>query len=205
MKVIKLPLSKVKKPKRNVRIHTEKQLHEFGRSITMFGQIRPIVIDESDTILAGVGCYETLLMLGRKEGDFFRVEGLTDNQKKKLMITDNKIFGLGIDDLDTFNAFLDELQLDLDIPGYDEDILKSMVAAADEVSQKIGGYGTIGDEEKARIEVGRERKEALMAASEGNTPGESGTGEPPDEPPSGESADVKKYVVCPKCGEQIWL
>lgn len=151
MNVIKMPLSALKKPERNVRIHTEKQLREFERSITMFGQIRPIVVDETNTILAGVGCFETLVRMEAEEAAVYRIENLTENQKKKLMIADNKLFGLGIDDIDTFNAFLEELQTDLDIPGYDEDILQSMVAEAEDVSDKISTYGTIDDAEIEEI------------------------------------------------------
>ena len=44
MKVTKKPLAQLHPPERNVRLHTEKQLKEFRRSVEMFGQIRPIVI-----------------------------------------------------------------------------------------------------------------------------------------------------------------
>ena len=43
MKVIKKPLTELRRPDRNVRMHTDKQLKEFRRSVEMFGQIRPIV------------------------------------------------------------------------------------------------------------------------------------------------------------------
>ena len=203
MNVIPLPLADIRRPERNVRIHTEKQIKEFGRSVTMFGQIRPIVIDEDNTILAGVGLYETLLSLGKSEGDFYRVTGLSENQKKKLMIADNKIFGLGVDNLDAFNTFLDELQNDLDIPGYDEDILRSMVAAAEEVSQKISEYGTVGANDIAEMEAARGKKDAIMESSARETDG----GNPSAGPPAdGEAAtDINRYVVCPKCGEKVWL
>ena len=46
MKVIKKPLTELRRPDRNVRMHTDKQLKEFRRSVEMFGQIRPIVVDE---------------------------------------------------------------------------------------------------------------------------------------------------------------
>ena len=45
MEVITMKLADLVKPKKNVRIHTEQQLKEFQRSVTMFGQIRPIVVD----------------------------------------------------------------------------------------------------------------------------------------------------------------
>ena len=53
MKQLTLKLSELVRPERNIRIHTEKQLEEFERSVRMFGQIRPIVVDEKNTILAG--------------------------------------------------------------------------------------------------------------------------------------------------------
>lgn len=64
MNVQRMPLSSLKRPERNVRMHTEKQLREFERSVTMFGQIRPIVVDEDCVILAGNGLYETLSRMG---------------------------------------------------------------------------------------------------------------------------------------------
>lgn len=118
MKVIKKPLTELRRPDRNVRMHTDKQLKEFRRSVEMFGQIRPIVVDEDGVILAGNGLYETLLSLGRTEADCYVVSGLTEAEKKKLMLADNRVFDLGVDDLAALDAFILELKDDLDIPGY---------------------------------------------------------------------------------------
>ena len=53
MEIITMKLVDLVKPEKNVRIHTEQQLKEFQRSVKMFGQIRPIVVDENNVILAG--------------------------------------------------------------------------------------------------------------------------------------------------------
>lgn len=204
MNVVKMPLSSLKRPERNVRMHTEKQLKEFERSVTMFGQIRPIVVDDERTILAGNGLYETLLRMGWTEADVLQMQDLSDSQKKKLMLADNKIYGLGVDDLDSFDAILNELQDDLDIPGFDEELLKSMVSQASEVTEKLQEYGTLDDEEIGEIRVARERKEQYMAAE---------SEEPADEPedaavaiPAAEEREpVRQYVICPHCGEKVWL
>ena len=45
MTVVRKPLSELRRPDRNVRMHTDKQLKDFRRSVEMFGQIRPIVVD----------------------------------------------------------------------------------------------------------------------------------------------------------------
>jgi len=183
-------------------MHTEKQLGEFERSVTMFGQIRPIVVDESHTILAGNGLYETLLRMGWDEADVLQMDGLTDSQKKKLMLADNKIYGLGVDDLETFDAFLLELKDDLDIPGFDEELLQSMVSEASEVTEKLQEYGTLDEGEIEEIKAARERKEQYMAAE----PKEEAAEEPDHEESAGEEREpVRQYVVCPHCGEKIWL
>lgn len=211
MKQLTLKLSELVRPERNIRIHTEKQLEEFERSVRMFGQIRPIVVDEKNTILAGNGLYETLLRMGEEQALVYKYEDLTESQKKKLMIADNKIFSLGIENLDTLNEFLEELNGDLDIPGFDEEILKQMVADADEVTEKISEYGTLDEEEIQQIKEAnekREQKELESASEEGKAivqtdlpqqGGQSATMESP------ESVETRRFVICPKCGEQIWL
>lgn len=200
MNIVKMPLDSLQRPERNVRMHTEKQLTEFERSISMFGQIRPIVVDEKRTILAGNGLYEALLRMGWKEADVLQMEGLTENQKKKLMLADNKIFGLGVDDLDSFDAFLVELKDDLDIPGFDEELLKSMVSQAGEVSEKLQEYGTLDEDEIEEIKSARERKDLYMAAEPA-----ADEAEETDAPEEQEREPVRQYVVCPNCGEKIWL
>ena len=213
MKITTKKLSELRKPEKNVRIHTEQQLREFERSVKMFGQIRPIVIDENNVILAGNGLYDTLLRLEYEEAEVYQYFDLTENQKKKLMIADNKIFSLGIENLDTLNSFLEDLHDDLDIPGYDSEILKQMVSEADDITEKLSSYGTLDDEEikaikekneKASLpEHGEENLNTGVAYTASEVPlqsaGDTDNGE------DGESADVKKFVICPKCGEKIWL
>ena len=166
MKQLTMKLKDLVRPERNIRIHTEKQLAEFERSVRMFGQIRPIVVDENNIILAGNGLYETLLRMNREEALVYKYEDLTEAQKKKLMIADNKIFSLGIENLDTLNEFLEELEGDLDIPGFDEDILRQMVADADEITEKISEYGTLDEEEvrkiRRRTKRGNRQKPQIM-------------------------------------------
>lgn len=210
MQIIKMKLSELVRPKKNVRIHAEQQLKEFERSIEMFGQIRPIVVDENNVILAGNGLYETLIRMGRKEADVYKYTDLTENQKKKLMIADNKIFNLGIDNLETLNSFLDDLKDDLDIPGYDSDILKQMVSDADEITEKISEYGTLDEEEIEKIKEKNqkvEEREAQILQNNGNEEQHNSTPESNavQEEHNEDTADVKKFVVCSKCGEKIWL
>lgn len=204
MKITKMNLSELVKPEKNVRIHTEKQIKEFERSIKMFGQIRPIVIDENNVILAGNGLYETLLFMGKETAEVYKYENLTENQKKKLMIADNKIFSLGIENLDTLNSFLEELQGDLDIPGFDEEILKQMVSDAEEVTSKVSEYGTLDDEEIMNIK-NASKKEARIKEENEDFGTDNTHPEENNEVEDQDTAEISRFVICPKCGEKIWL
>ena len=213
MKIIKKKLSELKRPEHNVRLHTQKQIDAFFRTVTMFGQIRPIIIDENNVILAGNGLYEALLKMGKESAECYQYIDLTENQKKKLMIADNKIFTLGVENLDEIQSIINSMQDDLDIPGYDEDILKQMVGDAEEITETVSRYGTLDQEEIDEINSKKsdnlEPDPAMPAPSYSNTetaetqqmkPVESSGEEAPAEP-----EQVRKFVICPKCGEKIWL
>lgn len=200
MNVTRIPLSELKRPERNVRMHTDKQLAEFRRSVEMFGQIRPIVVDENYVMLAGNGLYNTLLSMGRTEADCYVVTGLSEKEKKKLMLADNRIFDLGVDDMDAFDALIAELEGDLDVPGYDEELLESLLADSAEVDEIMSSYGLIDEGKKeqlasAAVTYQKEEaaREAAPIAKDTNVPGNE------------EGQPVGKYVVCPKCGEKVWL
>ena len=207
MKITTIKLADLVKPEKNVRIHTEQQLKEFQRSVKMFGQIRPIVIDENNVILAGNGLYDTLVAIGKETADVYRYVNLTENQKKKLMIADNKIFSLGIENLETLNSFLDDLQGDLDIPGFDEEILKQMVSDAENITNKLSEYGTLDDEEIQSIKENAERKEQQIQRIGIGQESASQSEElhQKSEEDNEETTEVRKFVICPKCGEKIWL
>jgi len=197
MKVTKMKLSGLKSPEKNVRIHTEKQLKEFERSIKMFGQIRPIVVDENNTILAGNGLAAALTNMGYEQVDVLKLTNLTENQKKKLMIADNKIYALGIENLTTLNEFLEELGDDLDVPGFDEEILRAMVAEAEEVTEKISEYGALDKEDIDNIRSNKTDDDEEQPPATSSAPSEQSTGEA--------TAETRKSVKCPDCGLEIWL
>lgn len=197
MKAVKMPISDLRKPSRNVRIHTEVQLKEFERSVTMFGQLRPIVVDENHEILAGNGLYDTLVRLGIEEADVYIMEGLTSKQKKKLMLADNKVYSLGIDDMEALDEFLVELEGDFDIPGFDEDILRNMVSVPDDITDTMADYGKIGDEERADLSAAHDRMEKRSAQ---NSQNEAFANESEQT-----SEDGRRTIVCPNCGAEICL
>ena len=233
MKVIKKRLDDLKHPEKNVRIHSEQQIRELKRSLEKFGQTRALVVDENNVILIGNGLYEAMVSLGYQEASVYVKTELSENDKKKLMIADNKTYALGIDNLDTLNEFLEELQGDLDIPGYDEEILQQMVADADEVTEKISEYGTLDESEiqkikknimmmmkcgiKQKIKEANEKREQKAAAAEISDNNSENSSENPNTSDNQSSerqnttetepeiTETRKFVICPNCGEKIWL
>lgn len=203
MKVTRMKLSNLKAPEKNVRIHSEKQVKEFVRSLEAFGQIRPIVIDEDNTILAGNGLYAALMAKGETEADCYVMKGLSPNEKKKLMLADNKIYSLGVDDMEVFEEFLKDLGDDLEIPGFDLELLETLTADMSDVDEMLSGYGTVSESTKQQIATTAERYEAQeeehAAAAEELKP----TAQPTEETPP--EALPKRFIQCPKCGERIWL
>lgn len=165
MKVVRIPLDKLKRPERNVRLHSEKQIGEFIRSVNMFGQIRPIVVDDAFTMLAGNGLYEALVRMGRTEADCCVMTGLTEAQKKKLMLADNRIFNLGSDDMDVFDQIIAELGDDYDIPGYDEDLIRTLNASTSDIDEMIQNYGSFDLETRETIQGIAQTEAATMEAA----------------------------------------
>jgi hypothetical protein len=221
MKVIKKKLSELRRPKKNVRNHSIKQIEEFKRSVQMFGQIRPIVIDEDNVILAGNGLFMALEALGRTEADCYVAAGLTEAGKKKLMLADNRIFNLGVDDLQAFEEIILELDHDFDIPGYDADLLETLVIDVGAADTLMGGYGIISDDTKQEMERAGERyakeDQSFADAADRIIPTQSesphsiaGNDSPaiPEETVSAlaDQPDLpQRFMLCPKCGEKIWL
>ena len=134
-------------PEHNVRTHPEKQIVELARAVEMFGQTRPIVVDEGNTVLVGNGLVSAFKSLGREAIDALRISGLSDTEKKKLMLSDNKIFDLGFNDYSGMMTLFKELD-DLDIPGFDKQLLQSMTTSTEAVTRdSLNQFGLLNDAE----------------------------------------------------------
>lgn len=213
MEVVVKALSDLKRPERNVRRHTEKQMSEYIRSITMFGQTKPIVVDEAGEIIIGNGLYEALLRMGVESCDCYVMAGLTVAQKRKLMLADNRVYELGITDMDIFDEIVKELEGDVDIPGWDADLLETINATIDEADDIVENYGVFQPEEIATVN-NRQREEHMPGTAAAPSPAPSfspvqttstpTSAEAPVSPPEQEPQQART-VVCPHCGGTICL
>lgn len=194
MRIVTKKLSHLRHPEINSRIHPEKQIAEFRRSVAKFGQIRPLVIDERNVIWIGNGLYDAFVSMGWTEAACMVVSDLSESDKKKLMLADNRLFSLGVDDMDAFDAILKELGEDLlDIPGYDDELLETLSASVAEVDEILADYGLISDE----------KKEEMAGAAAADPPVRRRPVQPEHQAEAGE--EDGNVIICPSCGEKIWL
>lgn len=216
MKIERLKIADLKPAEKNTRIHTAKQLEELYRSYKMFGQIRPVIIDENNVIWCGNGLFLSLRQAGEEEIDALRLSNLSESQKKKLMLADNQIFTLGTTNTAIMDEFLAEIE-DFDIPGYDSDMLEQLYGDLNDATEALSSYGVIPEETVVEIQ-GREIAKAEVQESRVYTRDEApvlksdadDTLPPTIQHTNGmvnvpKDKDTRPFIVCPKCGEKIWL
>lgn len=90
-KIEMVPIGALKLNPRNSRRHPEQQIAQMMSSLSVFGFICPIVADENMMVLAGHGRLKAASRLGIREIPIIRVTHLTEEQKRKFLIADNKL------------------------------------------------------------------------------------------------------------------
>lgn len=108
---------------RNARTHGDKQVEMIADSIKAFGFNNPILIDESNGIIAGHGRYEAAKLLKLSSVPCLRLGHLSDAQKRAYVIADNRIalesnWDWGMLSKEVFDLSLTDL--DLNLLGFDD-------------------------------------------------------------------------------------
>lgn len=108
MELVKLRLEQLKPYKNNPR-YNDDAVEAVEESIEQVEYIAPIVVDENYEILAGHTRHKALYNLGREEVECIVVRGLTEEQKKKFRLLDNKTAEIAEWDLEKLISELDGL------------------------------------------------------------------------------------------------
>lgn len=114
MKYVKKKLSELKPYENNPRINDE-AVDDVAESIKQCSYIAPIIIYEDGVILAGHTRYKALKKLGYKECEVVIASDLTEEQKKKYRLYDNKMAEMASWDQKKLSAEL----CNVDFQGYD--------------------------------------------------------------------------------------
>ena len=172
MEIIKLNINEVipypDNPRKN-----DNAVDAVAESIKQCGYCSPIVIDEDNVILAGHTRLKALKKLKWKEVECVRKTGLTEEQKKKYRILDNKTNELAEWDFDLLEEEIDGLDFDgfdfgFDMSAFEEpqEIVEDEPPEVDEDSEPITQLGDIWQLGEHRLMCGdstdKETVELLM-------------------------------------------
>ena len=160
MEIIKLNINEVipypDNPRKN-----DNAVDAVAESIKQCGYCSPIVIDEDNVILAGHTRLKALKKLKWKEVECVRKTGLTEEQKKKYRILDNKTNELAEWDFDLLEEEIDGLDFDgfdfgFDMSAFEEpqEIVEDEAPEVDEDSEPITQLGDIWQLGRHRLMCG---------------------------------------------------
>src|SRR3974377_719790 len=109
------PIGDLKEFPGNPRRHPEGQIAALMKSIRRFWT-NPILVDEAGTILAGHGRWEAAKRLGMTKVPTVTVSGLSDSDKRAVVIADNRLPEQAVWDFDLLrHHFEGLLEFDFDV------------------------------------------------------------------------------------------
>lgn len=171
MEIIKLKIDEVIPYENNPRNNDEAVAY-VAESIKQCGYCSPIIIDEDNVILCGHTRLKALKQLGYKEVECVRKSGMTDEQKKKYRILDNKTAEVAEWNFDLLEEELKDLDFgDFDF-GFDDmpelsepvEITEDEVPEVDDKSEPITKPGDIWQLGKHRLMCGDSTDASAVAA-----------------------------------------
>lgn len=89
--IVLAPITSLKSHLGNARTHSDDQLTVLAGSLREFGFVNPVLVDASNTIIAGHGRVEAARRIGLKEVPTLRIESLSEAQIRAYRIADNRI------------------------------------------------------------------------------------------------------------------
>lgn len=121
---------------KNARQHSPKQIASLAENIKTLGWTNPVIIDEHNMTLCGHGRLAAARRLGMQEVPCIVLEGLTETQKKTLVISDNQLGLTSTWNEELLAMELGELHEDgvsLDMVGFDAKMLEKLLGGVGEL------------------------------------------------------------------------
>jgi hypothetical protein len=126
----------------NPMIHSDAQVEQIAASMDVFGWTNPVLVDETDGIIAGHGRKAAALLRGRSRVPTITLRGLTDAQKRALVVADNQLGRTSTWDIGLLSARLTDLRgggFDVGLLGFSADDLASMLGGGNAGGEQQGG------------------------------------------------------------------
>lgn len=185
-----MELAKLVPYEKNPNVHPIEQVRALADSIQKYGQYYPIIVDEDMKILCGHGKKLALEHLGQTSGEVKIMRGLTDKQKLKLVIEDNKIQSLSYVDYTKIEDIIREIG-DVDIIGFGTDYLEAIIN--ENVKDNMGvDFSQPAERKSNEKQVEDIPEEKKQDQDEERNDIESGM-------------QQARTMVCPHCGKEIVL
>jgi len=146
--VVTRRLADLKPNPRNARKHSPEQIAQIAELIKRYGWTNPVLIDEDDVIIAGHGRVAAGQSIGLEDGPTIKLEGLTDREKRELMLADNKIALNSSWNMDTLRNELTQLRgdgSDLAALGFAPAELDKLMPAEPTANVEELDVSTVGD------------------------------------------------------------
>ena len=134
MNIQMTPVSQLVPYAGNARTHSDEQIAQIAASITEFGFTNPILTGADNVIIAGHGRLLAAQKLRMDTVPVIVLDHLSEAQRRALVIADNKLAeNAGWDEalLRTELAALDDLDFDLDLMGFSDEELDSLLGDLD--------------------------------------------------------------------------
>jgi Predicted transcriptional regulators len=123
---------------KNSRTHSKEQITQIATSIEEFGFTNPVLIGESEDIIAGHGRVMAAKELELSKVPCIRLKHLTEQQKKAYVIADNKLaLNAGWDEnlLKQEIESLQESDYDISLTGFSEMEIDELLAAEEIIDE----------------------------------------------------------------------
>lgn len=127
------PVSELVPYVRNARTHSDEQVAQLAGSIKEFGWTNPILVDNDGGIIAGHGRLLAAQRLKMDEVPTIQIGGLSEAQRRALVLADNKLAmnaGWDIDLLKVELSDLNEQGFDIALTGFSVDEISKLLAPA---------------------------------------------------------------------------
>ena len=125
MNLTTVTISDLKPHPNNPNTHPVKQIDALGESLDKFEQVKNIVV-WNDIIIAGHGIVAAAIKAGREILEAEDISHLSYEIATEFMLADIRTPGMAIVDEEAMVEALRTIDEPLDIPGFDEDFLKSI-------------------------------------------------------------------------------
>lgn len=136
LKVIEVPIDELIPYVNNARTHSDEQVAQIAASIKEFGWTNPILIDGDKGIIAGHGRLAAARKLKMAAVPAIQLAGLSEAQRKALVLADNKLALNSGWDMDLLSIEFEQIKsmgFDIEVIGFTADEIKQFSIDAEEI------------------------------------------------------------------------